>query len=92
MGTEMDGAVPTQGFSMKIYPFMGPAFLVSMGYIDPAKWVTAIEGGSRLGVELVWLLMLSNMVAILCQSLAACIGVVTGKHLAKVRHHGQSWL
>lgn len=84
MGTEMDGAVPIQGFSTKIYPFMGPAFLVSMGYIDPAKWVTAIEGGSRFGVELVWLLILSNMVAILCQSLAARIGVVTGKHLAQI--------
>jgi len=84
MGTEMDGTMPVQGISMKIYPFLGPAFLVSMGYIDPAKWVTAIEGGSRFGVELVWLLMLSNVVAILCQSLAARIGVVTGKHLAQI--------
>jgi len=66
MGTEMDGTMPLQGISMKIYPFLGLVFLVSMGYIDPAKWVTAIEGGSRFGVELVWLLMLSNVVAILC--------------------------
>lgn len=84
MGTEMDGTMPMQGISMKIYPFLGPAFLVSMGYIDPAKWVTTIEGGSRFGVELVWLLMLSNVVAILCQSLASRIGVVTGKHLAQI--------
>lgn len=84
MGTEMDGTMPMQGISMKIYPFLGPAFLVSMGYIDPAKWVTTIEGGSRFGVELLWFLMLSNVVAILCQSLASRIGVVTGKHLAQI--------
>jgi NRAMP (natural resistance-associated macrophage protein)-like metal ion transporter len=46
--------------------------------------VTTIEGGSFFGVDLVWLLMLSDMVAILCQSLAARIGVVTGKRLAHI--------
>ena len=84
MGSEMDGKIPMQGISMKIYPFLGPAFLVSMGYIDPAKWVTTIEGGSCFGVQLLWLLMLSNVVAILCQSLASHIGVVTGKHIALI--------
>jgi len=80
----VDGTMPMQGLPTKICPLLGSAFLVSMGYIDPTKWATVIEGGSHFGFELLWLLMLSNVVAILCQSLAARIGVVTGKHLAQV--------
>uniref|UniRef100_A0A0D6QW07 Uncharacterized protein n=1 Tax=Araucaria cunninghamii TaxID=56994 RepID=A0A0D6QW07_ARACU len=84
MGTEMASTMRMQGLAGRAYPFLGSAFLISMGYIDPAKWATVIEGGSRFGFELVWLLVLSNVVAILCQSLAGHIGLVTGKDLAQI--------
>mmetsp|Transcript_24937 Transcript_24937/g.69548 ORF Transcript_24937/g.69548 Transcript_24937/m.69548 type:complete len:890 (-) Transcript_24937:66-2735(-) len=61
---------------------MGPAFLVSVAYLDPGNWATAIEGGSRFGYDLVWVVVLSNLIAILLQTLAARLGLVTGKHLA----------
>lgn len=73
-----------EGVPGRIYPYLGSAFLISMGYFDLAKWATVIEGGSRFGFEFVWLLILSNVVSILCQSLAARIGLVTGKHLAQI--------
>mmetsp|Transcript_46020 Transcript_46020/g.116456 ORF Transcript_46020/g.116456 Transcript_46020/m.116456 type:complete len:872 (-) Transcript_46020:137-2752(-) len=63
---------------------MGPAFLVSVAYLDPGNWATAIEGGSRFGYDLVWVVVLSNLIAILLQTLAARLGLVTGKHLAEL--------
>eukprot|EP00878_Enallax_costatus_P020006 GHUV01021130.1.p2 GENE.GHUV01021130.1~~GHUV01021130.1.p2 ORF type:complete len:144 (+),score=24.42 GHUV01021130.1:386-817(+) len=63
---------------------MGPAFLVSVAYMDPGNWATAIEAGSRFGYQLVWVVVLSNLIAILLQTLAARLGLVTGKHLAQV--------
>ncbi|KAJ7548820.1 hypothetical protein O6H91_07G028500 [Diphasiastrum complanatum] len=70
----------------KYVSFLGPALLVSIGYMDPGNWATAIEGGSRFGYELIWTVVLSNLIAILLQSLAARLGLVTGKHLAQVCH------
>lgn len=67
----------------KAFPFMGPAFLVSVGYIDPGNWATNIEGGARFGYTLLWVLLLSNLMAILLQILAAKLGVATGKSLAE---------
>uniref|UniRef100_A0A061SL89 Manganese transport protein n=1 Tax=Tetraselmis sp. GSL018 TaxID=582737 RepID=A0A061SL89_9CHLO len=66
---------------------MGPAFLVSVAYLDPGNWATAIEGGSRFGYDLVWVVVLSNLIAILLQTLAARLGLVTGKHLAQHCRH-----
>ncbi|MEK6610302.1 MAG: Nramp family divalent metal transporter, partial [Gemmatimonadota bacterium] len=60
---------------------MGPAFLVSVGYMDPGNWATDIEGGARFGYTLLWVLLLSNLMAILLQGLSAKLGIVTGKSL-----------
>ena len=66
----------------KMLPFMGPAYLVSVGYIDPGNWATNIEGGSRFGYQLLWVLLISNIMAIILQSLSAKLGIATGKSLA----------
>src|SRR5947209_11144223 len=63
--------------------FSGPAFLVSVGYMDPGNWGTDIEAGSKFGYRLMWVLLLSNFMAILLQTLTARLGVVTGRDLAQ---------
>ncbi|KAL2652982.1 hypothetical protein R1flu_021110 [Riccia fluitans] len=68
----------------KLVPFVGPAFLVAVGFMDPGNWATLIEGGSRFGYELLWVVVLANLIAILLQTLSARLGVVTGKHLAQI--------
>ncbi len=68
----------------KFLAFTGPAFLVSVGYMDPGNWATDIAGGSQFGYTLVWVLMMSNIMALLLQSLAARLGLVRGKDLAQV--------
>ncbi|PNH12513.1 Divalent metal cation transporter MntH [Tetrabaena socialis] len=73
------------GLSMTdAFRIMGPAFLVSVALVDPGNWATAIEAGSRFGYELVWVVVASNLIAILLQTLAARLGIVSGKHLAQV--------
>lgn len=67
-----------------IISHLGPAFLVSIGYLDPGNWATDIEGGSRFGYSLLWVLILSNLMALLLQVLAARMGIVTKSHLAKL--------
>ncbi len=63
--------------------FMGPAYLVSVGYMDPGNWATDIEGGARFGYTLIWVLLMANLMAVLLQTLAARLGVVTGLDLAQ---------
>ncbi|TAK60773.1 MAG: divalent metal cation transporter [Bacteroidetes bacterium] len=63
--------------------YLGPAFLVSVGYMDPGNWATDIEGGARFGYSLLWVIFLSNMMAILLQTLSAKLGIATGKDLAQ---------
>ncbi|HEX8037567.1 MAG TPA: divalent metal cation transporter, partial [Chryseosolibacter sp.] len=53
----------------KLLAFMGPAYLVSVGYMDPGNWATDIAGGSRFGYSLIWVLLMSNIMALLLQSL-----------------------
>nr|QBR99574.1 ethylene insensitive 2 [x Oncidesa hybrid cultivar] len=67
-----------------IFPSLGPAILVSMTYIDLGKWLAAVEGGARFGFELVFLVLIFNCLAILCQFLSTSIGVVTRKNLAEI--------
>lgn len=62
---------------------MGPAYLVSVGYMDPGNWATDLEGGSRFGYALLWVILMSNLMAILLQTLSARLGIVTGKDLAQ---------
>ena len=63
--------------------FAGPAYLVSVGYMDPGNWATDLEGGARFGYELLWVLVLSNLLAILLQTLSARLGIVTQRDLAQ---------
>jgi manganese transport protein len=67
----------------KIFAFMGPAYMISVGYMDPGNWATDIAGGSLYGYKLLWVLIMSNLIAILLQSLSARLGIVTGKDLAQ---------
>ena len=67
----------------KAFAFMGPAYLVSVGYMDPGNWATDIAGGSRFGYALIWVLLMSNLMALLLQSLSARLGVVRQLDLAQ---------
>ncbi|MCO5574048.1 hypothetical protein L7F22_027826 [Adiantum nelumboides] len=65
---------------------LGPAFLVYVGCMDPAKWATALEGGSRFGLELIWVMIAACVLAAFLQSLSARLGLATGKNLAQICH------
>ncbi len=67
----------------KILAFIGPAYLVSVGYMDPGNWATDIAGGSEFGYKLIWVLLMSNIMAVLLQSLSARLGIVRGMDLAQ---------
>lgn len=67
----------------KIFAFFGPAYLVSVGYMDPGNWATDLAGGSQFGYKLIWVLLMSNLMALLLQSLSARLGIVRGRDLAQ---------
>src|SRR6476619_5222398 len=67
----------------KILAFFGPAYLVSVGYMDPGNWATDLAGGSKYGYTLIWVLLMSNIMALLLQSLSARLGIVTQRDLAQ---------
>jgi manganese transport protein len=67
----------------KILAFLGPAYLVSVGYMDPGNWATDLAGGSKFGYQLIWVLLMSNLIALLLQSLSARLGIVRGLDLAQ---------
>src|SRR5438477_10346815 len=67
----------------RMFAFAGPAYLVSVGYMDPGNWATDLEGGARFGYQLLWVLVLSNAMAILLQTLSARLGIVSGRDLAQ---------
>lgn len=67
----------------KIAAFFGPAYLVSVGYMDPGNWATDLAGGSQFGYKLLWVLLMSNLMALLLQSLSARLGIVQGRDLAQ---------
>ncbi len=83
--SEVHGSIGTsQSHPWKrLFAFLGPAYLVSVGYMDPGNWATDLEGGARFGYALIWVLLMSNMMAVLLQTLAARLGVVTGHDLAQ---------
>jgi manganese transport protein len=64
--------------------FFGPAFVISVGYMDPGNWGTDIEGGARFGYTLLWVILLANLMAILLQILSAKLGIATGRSLPEV--------
>ncbi len=67
----------------RLFAFLGPAYLVSVGYMDPGNWATDLEGGARFGYALLWVLLMSNLMAVILQTLSARLGVVTGHDLAQ---------
>ncbi|MFZ4633546.1 MAG: Nramp family divalent metal transporter [Saprospiraceae bacterium] len=84
--SEVHGTVETNvkgGFWKRLFAFMGPAYLVSIGYMDPGNWATDLAGGSRFGYALLWVLLMSNLIALLLQSLSARLGVVAQRDLAQ---------
>jgi manganese transport protein len=84
--SEVNASVNTQskiGFWKKLFAFLGPAYLVSVGYMDPGNWATDIAGGSSFGYSLIWVLLMSNLMALLLQSLSARLGIVSGRDLAQ---------
>src|SRR5436309_1584683 len=73
----------TAGGLRKLLAFAGPGFLVAVGYMDPGNWATDLAGGSRYNYTLLSVIMISNLMAILLQSLALKLGIVTGRDLAQ---------
>jgi len=77
-------AVPKSlGFWRKMLAFSGPGYLVAVGYMDPGNWATDLAGGSQFGYTLLSVILISNLMAILLQSLCAKLGIVTGRDLAQ---------
>lgn len=72
------------GFWRKLVAFSGPGFLIAVGYMDPGNWATDIAGGSEFAYRLIFVLLASNLMAILLQSLAARLGIVTSRDLAQM--------
>ena len=67
----------------RAFSFLGPAYLVSVGYMDPGNWATDLAGGSKFGYTLIWVLLMSNLMALLLQGLSARLGIVRGRDLAQ---------
>jgi manganese transport protein len=81
---EIHSSVPIpHTWGRRFLAFAGPAFLISVGYMDPGNWATDISAGSKFGYRLIWILLVSNLMALLLQSLATRLGVVYGKDLAQ---------
>src|SRR5579871_1557419 len=84
--SEVHGTINTNikgSWWKQVFVFFGPAYLVSVGYMDPGNWATDLAGGAQFGYALIWVLLMSNLMAILLQTLAARLGVVTGHDLAQ---------
>jgi manganese transport protein len=84
--SEVHGSIDATGrrsWWRQLSIFFGPAYLVSVGYMDPGNWATDLAGGSRFGYSLIWVLVMSNAMAILLQNLSARLGIVRGRDLAQ---------
>jgi manganese transport protein len=78
----IDATKPRKGWR-KILAFLGPAYLVSVGYMDPGNWATDLQGGAKFGYQLIWVLLMSNLMALLLQGLSSRLGIVRRKDLAQ---------
>jgi manganese transport protein len=77
----------------RLWPFLGPAFVACVAYIDPGNFATNLEGGAKFGYTLVWVIVASNLTAMLIQSLSAKLGIATGRNLAELcRERFPRWL
>lgn len=79
----VDTTAPHRSRWRKVLSFFGPAYLVSVGYMDPGNWATDLAGGSQFGYSLLWVLLMSNIMALLLQSLSARLGIVRNRDLAQ---------
>ena len=70
-----------QGGRLRILPFLGPAFVACVAYIDPGNFATNIAGGAKFGYTLAWVIVASNLMAMLIQTLSAKLGIATGRNL-----------
>ncbi len=67
----------------RVLAFLGPGYLISVGYMDPGNWATDLQGGAKFGYQLIWVLLMSNLMALLLQSLSTRLGIVRRKDLAQ---------
>src|SRR5262245_36264271 len=91
---EVHGTIPvpeTAGFFRKLLAFAGPGYLVAVGSMDPGNWATDLAGGARFGYTLLSVIMISNLMAILLQMLAARLGIASGRDLAQACRDSYSW-
>src|SRR3990172_5536913 len=75
--------IPHGAWWRRMFIFAGPAYMDSVGYMDPGNWATDLEGGARFGYKLIWVLLMSNLMAVLLQTLSARLGLATGRDLAQ---------
>lgn len=76
-----------------LLPFLGPAFVASIAYVDPGNYATNIQSGSEFGYKLLWVVVLANLMAMLIQNMSAKLGIATGKNLPEVcREFCPTWL
>src|SRR6266508_4827269 len=73
-----------RGGRKSLWPFLGPAFIACVAYMDPGNFATNISGGSQFGFTLVWVIVASNLMAMLIQTLSAKLGIATGRNLPEV--------
>ena len=79
------------GFWKKMFAFAGPGYLVAVGYMDPGNWATDLAGGARYGYALLSVILISNIMAIVLQSLAARLGIASGRDLAQACRDSYPW-
>src|SRR5437868_4236737 len=75
--------IPGGHWMRRMLAFAGPAYMVAVGYMDPGNWATDLAGGAKFGYALIWVLLMSNLMAVLLQTLSARLGLVTGRDLAQ---------
>jgi manganese transport protein len=78
----LEGSSP-ESWHRRLLPFLGPAFIASVAYVDPGNFATNIQGGAQFGYMLLWVVVASNLMAMLTQALSAKLGIATGKNLAE---------
>ena len=74
----------TKGRVRRLLPFLGPAFIAAVAYVDPGNFATNIQGGAQFGYLLLWVIVASNLMAMLIQSLSAKLGIATGRNLREL--------
>jgi manganese transport protein len=85
----IDTTKPRKGIK-RVLAYIGPAYLVSVGYMDPGNWATDLQGGAKFGYQLIWVLLMSNIMALLLQSLSARLGIVRRRDLAQANRETYS--